>query len=122
MDAEKPSFYSPSRSFGASRVHGLCAILEATHDDLSAIPTRKYLNWLKPLRLRRLASGEALCFHVLIDGYRHRVKCEMDKTAFATGQRQICISLQLSKIERSLLAAVGARDGHEVRLHVDTKN
>jgi hypothetical protein len=103
-----------------SGVDASAGCLVAPDDDLGAILSRKYSDWVDWLGDGGLADGVALFFHSIVNGKLNRVHCQMDISTFEAGQLQIPVTLNLSLEERKLLAALGARQKEAVCLHLRT--
>jgi hypothetical protein len=116
MDKKDNSF--GALALGLPVVDAVPASFVAADNKLKAIMSLKYLDWVDWLRSRSLTYGVAKFFHSLIHGEPHRIKCEVDEAALAAGECQVRVLLDLGPQERMLLAALRARDRHDVRLHL----
>lgn len=100
---------------GSSRIDALLAVIVATEDDLKAILSRQYPDWIDVTWDRWRTDGAPKFFHPLVCDHRYRVECKVDEIALAAGQCEIHVAHKLSPVERMLFAALRTDDGDQIR-------
>jgi hypothetical protein len=103
---------------GPPMVEAFTTSLVAADDDLKAILTWKYGDWIDWEGCRGLERRVTEFLHSFVNGSPDRIKCEVIGPAPNAPENQIRVSLNVSPRERLLFAALRARDGDQVLLHL----